>query len=62
MRWLKKAPPVEIIRADALLQEFREAGFIDITTPDVGAEKIAAFVVATKPRSRAGRTRGDASG
>lgn len=49
MRWLKKAPPVEIIRADALLQEFREAGFIDITAPDVGAEKIAAFAVATKP-------------
>lgn len=50
MRWLGKAPPVRIFSAGALLHDIREAGFIDISTPDVGAKKIVAFVAATRPR------------
>ena len=50
MRWFGKAPPVRIFSAKELLSEIRDAGFADISTPDVGAKKIVAFVAATKPR------------
>jgi ubiquinone/menaquinone biosynthesis C-methylase UbiE len=50
MRWLGKAPPVRIFSAGALLHDIRDAGFIDISTPDVGAKKLVAFAAATKPR------------
>lgn len=50
MRWVGKAPPVGVFGADTLLREFHEAGFVDISTPDVGADKTTAFAVATKPR------------
>jgi len=47
MRWLGKAPPVRVFSAEALLRDIRDAGFADISTPDVGAKKMVAFVVAT---------------
>jgi SAM-dependent methyltransferase len=50
MRWVGKAPPVQVFGVDTLLQEIRTAGFDDIETPDVGADATTAFVVATKPR------------
>ncbi|MBC8067611.1 MAG: class I SAM-dependent methyltransferase [Deltaproteobacteria bacterium] len=50
MRWLGKAPRVSVFARKTLEREVGEAGFVDITTPDVGAEATVAFVVA-----RAGR-------
>ncbi|MGB5811151.1 MAG: class I SAM-dependent methyltransferase [Polyangiales bacterium] len=50
MRWVGKAPPVAILRTDEVLQQIRDAGFIDLSTPDVGADRTTAFSVATKPR------------
>jgi ubiquinone/menaquinone biosynthesis C-methylase UbiE len=49
MRWLGKAPLVTIISKQTLEDELRDAGFLDITQPDVGAKARTAFVVATKP-------------
>jgi ubiquinone/menaquinone biosynthesis C-methylase UbiE len=46
MRWAGKAPRVELLRREALLQTMRECGFDNIEEPDVGAEKSTAFVVA----------------
>lgn len=50
MRAFGKAPMVRIFNTDTLLRELGDAGFVDIATPDVGAKKTIAFVVATKPR------------
>jgi ubiquinone/menaquinone biosynthesis C-methylase UbiE len=52
MRWLGKAPPVEIFSADALLAAMREAGFTDVTRPDVGGSRMAVFAVATRPSAQ----------
>ena len=52
MRWLGKAPPVRVFGAESLLRDIRETGFVDISTPDVAAKKIVAFVAATKPDER----------
>lgn len=49
MRWLGKAPVVHVYGREDLLRELREAGFVDVTERDVGAEKTVAFLVATKP-------------
>ena len=49
MQWLGKAPAVYIFDKDTHLRELRDAGFVDISTPDVGAKKDTAFVVAKKP-------------
>lgn len=49
MQWLGKAPPVYIFDKDTHLRELREAGYVDISTPDVGAKSDTAFVVAKKP-------------
>jgi arsenite methyltransferase len=49
MRVLGKAPPVQILTKRTLEQELRAAGFVDIDQPDVGAERIIAFMVASKP-------------
>lgn len=46
MRWFGKAPSVQVYGREALFRELREAGFIDVTERDVGAEKTVAFVVA----------------
>ena len=48
MRWFGKAPPVACFDADALLASVRDAGFSELTQPDVGAQKRVAFVVASK--------------
>ncbi|MRG97993.1 class I SAM-dependent methyltransferase [Polyangium spumosum] len=50
MRWLGKAPTVKIVSRKTLVREVERAGFVDVTGPDVGAEKIVAFLVAKKPR------------
>lgn len=50
MRRLGKAPAVGIFGTNTFLREVRDAGFVDISTPDVGADKTTAFTVATKPR------------
>jgi arsenite methyltransferase len=49
MRWFGKAPRVHIYGRDTLFAELREAGFVEATERDVGAEKMIAFVVAKKP-------------
>jgi hypothetical protein len=49
MRVLGKAPAVEIFGKRALEDEIRNAGFVDVSQPDVGAEPTIAFVVASKP-------------
>lgn len=49
LRWLGKAPSVHIYSRETLFRELREAGFVDVTERDVGAEKTVAFVVAKKP-------------
>jgi ubiquinone/menaquinone biosynthesis C-methylase UbiE len=49
MRWLGKAPSVNIFGKDTLLADMREVGFVNASTPDVGAKKETAFVVAAKP-------------
>jgi ubiquinone/menaquinone biosynthesis C-methylase UbiE len=49
MRAFGKAPAVEIFRREPLLSEVRAAGFVDVSTPDVGAKNTIAFIVANKP-------------
>ena len=50
MRWLGKAPMVKIISKQTLEVEVQRAGFVDVSTPDVGARPTIAFIVAAKPR------------
>lgn len=50
MRWVGKAPMVKVIPKQTVIDEMAAAGFEKIEEPDVGAEKIVAFVVAKKPR------------
>lgn len=50
MRWLGKAPYVEIISKARLAADVVAAGFVDISTPDVGAAKQTAFTTAFKPK------------
>ncbi len=49
MRWLGKAPSVQVIDIDHLENGLREAGFVDLTRPDVGAASHTAFVLASTP-------------
>lgn len=49
MRWLGKAPPVHILRRDALLAALQRAGWTDVTEIDVGASPDIAFVTARRP-------------
>lgn len=49
MRWIGKAPLVGVFTQDTLLAEVSAAGFVDVTTPDVGAKDTVAFVIARKP-------------
>lgn len=50
MRWFKKAPSVVArFDTDALLEAMRATGFVAIEQPDVGAAKLAPFIVARKP-------------
>jgi arsenite methyltransferase len=50
MRWLGKAPQVKIFSQRTLSEEVRQAGFVDLTQPDVGAGSTIAFICAAKPR------------
>ncbi len=51
MRLVGKAPKVvRIISKETLAEDVGRAGFVDISQPDVGAQAIVSFVVATKPR------------
>ena len=50
MRWLGKAPLVKVISKRVVEDDVRRAGFVDLSQPDVGAEPVIAFLVATKPR------------
>jgi len=49
MRWMGKAPSVRIFTRAELEAEVRQAGFVDVTFPDVGAKPAIAFMVATSP-------------
>ncbi len=49
MRWLGKAPMVKVVKKHAMQAGIRQAGFVDLTLPDVGAKPYIAFVVARKP-------------
>lgn len=49
MRALGKAPMVGIFTKERLRMELRAAGFVDLQEPDVGAEKLMAFMVASRP-------------
>lgn len=50
MQWFGKAPTVTVVSKEAFVAEIRQAGFVDLTQPAVGAQPIVAFVVARKPR------------
>lgn len=52
MRWLGKAPLVKVFTKQSLTNEIRDAGFVDLAQPDVGAGPTIAFVVAAKGASR----------
>jgi arsenite methyltransferase len=49
MRWIGKAPLVQILSPDQLAELFEAAGFVDVVAPDVGAESTVAFLTARKP-------------
>jgi arsenite methyltransferase len=49
LRWLGKAPAVQIFTAQELAAEMGAAGFVDVSAPDVGAKDTVAFMVARKP-------------
>lgn len=49
MRWLGKAPSVQILSKQTLSGEVQRAGFVDLSMPDVGAAPNIAFMVAAKP-------------
>ena len=51
MRWLGKAPSVEILDIEGLMREMRDAGFVEVSTREVGAKKVVAFIVASRPAS-----------
>ena len=50
LRKLGKAPYVQIIERQALEDEMRSAGFVALSSPDVGAKGTIGFMVATKPK------------
>lgn len=49
LRLLGKAPYVGVFSKARLEQELEAAGFVDVRMPDVGAEKVVAFVLCRKP-------------
>jgi ubiquinone/menaquinone biosynthesis C-methylase UbiE len=48
-RLFGKAPPVHIYDRATIMREIRDAGFTHVQERDVGAEKIVALIVASKP-------------
>lgn len=51
MRWFGKAPMVDLITQEQLEADVRNAGFVDLTFPDVGAKSTTAFLVCRKPEA-----------
>jgi len=49
MRWFRKAPMVKIVSKQTLVDDIQNAGFVEVSQPDVGAKPLIAFVVAQKP-------------
>jgi SAM-dependent methyltransferase len=49
MRWIGRAPSVTMFTADELRKMQENAGFVDITTPEVGEEAPSMFFTARKP-------------
>lgn len=49
MRWVGKAPFVNLLSRSDVRGHLERAGFVDITAPDVGAKSDVFFTVATKP-------------
>lgn len=49
MRWVGKAPHVVSLSKVELARELEAAGFVDLKSPEVGAKKMVAFVVARRP-------------
>jgi ubiquinone/menaquinone biosynthesis C-methylase UbiE len=49
LRWFGKAPFVDVYGRETIFSDLQEAGFVDATERDVGADKTVAFVVAKKP-------------
>jgi ubiquinone/menaquinone biosynthesis C-methylase UbiE len=49
MRWIGKAPFVDVYSRERLEGDVRRAGFVDLSFPDVGAKETVAFLVAMKP-------------
>ncbi|MBO6940746.1 MAG: class I SAM-dependent methyltransferase [Deltaproteobacteria bacterium] len=50
MRWLGKAPWVDVVSKAEIATVIEDAGFVDLAQPDVGAKPIIGFMVAIKPR------------
>lgn len=49
MKALNKAPFVEVLKSEVLLDDMRTAGFEDASRRDAGAKETTAFVLANKP-------------
>lgn len=49
MRWVGKAPWVDVVTRDAILDAIRCAGFVEVQAPDVGAKSDILFTVARRP-------------
>jgi arsenite methyltransferase len=49
MRWLGKAPTVNIYDRVTIVRELQQTGFIGVEEQDVGADSNVAFIVAKKP-------------
>lgn len=51
MRWLGKAPSVvSLLSRRDIVDDIRQAGFVELSQPEVGAGRMIGFVVAMKPR------------
>jgi hypothetical protein len=49
MRALGKAPDVKMLSKSQLEGLVRDAGFVEVQTPDVGAKAMISFLVAKRP-------------
>jgi arsenite methyltransferase len=49
LRWIGKAPYVQVVDKATLPRELEETGFVDIEEPDLGLKPNIGFLVATKP-------------
>lgn len=52
MRWVGKAPFVNLLSRADVLSHLERAGFVDIAAPDVGAKDQVLFTVARKPGAK----------